>query len=537
MGALGTLGGRVAEFDLIGAHHADLRAREESFQHETDEDDEQGGKDVHFIQILARFVEGMSGLASGSPRFFRRQVLAALGWRRGLDPRLQRVWRGTRQHLDQDLGDAVGLDTLNGKSVGPDLDAGVFGGEFAEVVQHQAAEGADIINLELGLEAAVEVIEGHGPRQGKAVVRQLVEPVIIRLVRRRRDVAKDGAQQVTHGDNPGDTAILVHHQGKGLLALAEGGEEVGGGLGFGDEVRRAQQAFQGVSVLAQCLEVRREEIAGVEYADDIVAVFVINGHARLAAVAEDLQDFGAVGLHGHEGDVGPGRHEVVHALTAEIEDLIDVLGLGMVQGALADRHVGQGADHVLGDEVAPRALLADEKGGEKLRDDAYHPADGRDQAGELVDERALEGSEGDIVADGEDLGRDLPEYQEEGDHDEEVDEFILGAKEMDDHGRRNDRGGDVDELVANEDGDDESSGLAQDTFDEIDAAIAIGAHLFDLHLVEGEEGGFSAGKKARKAEQDNEDYQLDDECNVQGVSASFKLDVVEWNSDGVGWRG
>ena len=83
----------------------------------------------------------MSGLASGSRRIFRSQVLAAIGWRHGLDLGLQGVWRGARQHLDQDLGDAVGLDPLNGKSVGPDLDAGVFGGEFAEVVQHQMEDG------------------------------------------------------------------------------------------------------------------------------------------------------------------------------------------------------------------------------------------------------------------------------------------------------------------------------------------------------------------------------------------------------------
>ena len=274
-------------------------------------------------------------------------------------------------------------------------------------------------------------------------------------------------------------------------------------------------------VRAQVVDIDRQQVAGVEDADDVVAVIVIDGHARLAAVAEGRQDFAARGLHGDEGDVGPGRHEVVDPLTTEIKDLVNVLGLGMVQGTLANRHVGQGADHVLGDDVALGALLADDEGGEKLGHNAYHPAQGRDHAGKLVDGPTLVSGEGDIIADGQHLGRDLPEYQQEGNHDEEVDEFVIRAKKLDHHGRGNDRGGDVDEFVADEDGDDEAPGLAQQALDEIHAAIAIRAHLFDLGLVEGKEGGFGAGKKARKAEQDNENDQLDDECNVQGGSASL----------------
>ena len=47
LGALGALGGLVAQLDLIGADHADLGAGEKAFQQEAEQDDEQGGGDVH----------------------------------------------------------------------------------------------------------------------------------------------------------------------------------------------------------------------------------------------------------------------------------------------------------------------------------------------------------------------------------------------------------------------------------------------------------------------------------------------------------
>jgi hypothetical protein len=121
---------------------------------------------------------------------------------------------------------------------------------------------------------------------------------------------------------------------------------------------------------------------------------------------------------------------------------------------------------------------------------------GRIQPGEQINRAALGRGEGDVVADGEGLGGDLAEQQKHRNHDEQVHPLVLRPEYMDDGRRRNHRGGNVDQLVADEDGDDQAPGLAQHLPDQLEPRIAILAHLLQLHLIEREQAGFGARKKS-----------------------------------------
>ena len=52
---------------------------------------------------------------------------------------------------------------------------------------------------------------------------------------------------------------------------------------------------------------------------------------------------------------------------AEIEYLLDVLGLVTIQGAFPQRLPGQNSNHVFGDDIAAGALLADDEGDDSVR--------------------------------------------------------------------------------------------------------------------------------------------------------------------------
>jgi len=47
----------------------------------------------------------------------------------------------------------------------------------------------------------------------------------------------------------------------------------------GDEEGRAQQTLAVMPVLAQVVDIDRQQVTGVEDADDVVAVIIIDGHA------------------------------------------------------------------------------------------------------------------------------------------------------------------------------------------------------------------------------------------------------------------
>jgi hypothetical protein len=84
-----------------------------------------------------------------------------------------------------------------------------------------------------------------------------------------------------------------------------------------------------------------------------------------------------------------GPHDVAQRLAPEVEDLFDILRFLAVECAFANGVMDQGADHVLGDQIALRALLADDQRDEKFGDVADDLAQRRDQACEEGNRAAL----------------------------------------------------------------------------------------------------------------------------------------------------
>lgn len=71
--------------------------------------------------------------------------------------------------------------------------------------------------------------------------------------------------------------------------------------------------------------------------------------------------------------------------------------------------------------------------------------------------------------------------------------MVFRADQPDNGAGGNDRGGDIREIFTVQDGDDQASGLAQQTFYQADAWLVITLHLLELRGVEGEQVGFKTG--------------------------------------------
>ena len=249
-----------------------------------------------------------------------------------------------------------------------------------------------ITDLELGSESGVEIFDRRRTGQGKAVSRQLVHPILLRLVGRGGDIAEYCVQQIAHRYHAGHAAILVHDDRERPVAPAEAVEHVRCRFRFRYEKGFSQDPVQRSLVASQQGEIYLEEVARVQDTDDVVAVVLEHRHPGLPALTEDLYDFGTIGILRHEGDVRPRGHQILDGPVAKFEDVVDELRLHVVQGPFADRLVSQRADHVLGDDVARGAFGSDDQGGEPVGYRPHRPAQRGDQAREQVDGAALMGA-------------------------------------------------------------------------------------------------------------------------------------------------
>ncbi len=86
--------------------------------------------------------------------------------------------------------------------------------------------------------------------------------------------------------------------------------------------------------------------------DDVVPMFPVHRHTGLSILLEGLQNLRSGRVHRHEGNVCSGRHDVFDRFASKVEDVIDELGLNMVERSFADRFVSEGTNHVLGHDIA-----------------------------------------------------------------------------------------------------------------------------------------------------------------------------------------
>lgn len=124
----------------------------------------------------------------------------------------------------------------------PENDCGALRRQLPVFVQKQTANGLRLRVVEVVAKFLVELLDGHTALHSVAAIGELFELGFFHhLVGRTPNVAENTFQQVLHADQPGDATVLVHRQGKGLLALAKGVEQLDGRLGLRHEIGLSQQ--------------------------------------------------------------------------------------------------------------------------------------------------------------------------------------------------------------------------------------------------------------------------------------------------------
>ncbi len=125
------------------------------------------------------------------------------------------------------------------------------------------------------------------------------------------DVADDLLDDVLERDEALHLAIFVDHDGEVALALEEGVELVRNGARVRHEPRRQQYILDVdlrriAIVLLKC----REEVLGVENANDVVRRVLPNRDPRVAALQNGVDDILRVFLDVEHGHLGAVNHDV-----------------------------------------------------------------------------------------------------------------------------------------------------------------------------------------------------------------------------------
>ena len=302
------------------------------------------------------------------------------------------------------------------------------------------------------------------------------------------DLAHQLLHDVLHGDNALGAAVLVHHHGHvGLFHLERAQQMVHPGVG-GGVVDGGDTALQ----------VRLAPVAGgvevlfVDHAHNVIQAVLIHRQAGVAALGEHGAHLVHGGVPGHGGDLHAGGKDIAHLQVAELDGRADQLALVLVQTALVLRLRHHGDELLFGDarvvggadDTAEQALPLGEQEVQRRQHRQQHPQQrGRGHGKGL----------GALLGDG--LGGYLAEdqhghRQHHGGHGGAV---ALAHQIREEHGAHG-GGGDVDDVVADEDGGEQAVIVLRHAQRQRRAAVSCFRLALEADLVEAGKGGLRGGE-------------------------------------------
>jgi hypothetical protein len=230
--------------------------------------------------------------------------------------------------------------------------------------------------------------------------------------------------------------------------------------------------------------------------------------------AEALDQFVDRQVAVEEADARAGGHDPRDVGFGRFEHLVDQHPFRRLDdaGFLA---VGHQRPQLVGlEDVLAPDVLADDEGRDAVGDHAHDVAQGGDDEDPLGQEAGRQQRrELDRKIDGDRLRRHLAEQQQQRHHHHDVDPagVFLAEGGHQDHGHVG-RGGDVDQLVAAEQRDDQSPRLVEHGVNALGMRIARIAQFLQVDPAERKKRRFRAGEKGRHAEQaaldQNADHQF-----------------------------
>ena len=304
------------------------------------------------------------------------------------------------------------------------------------------------------------------------------------------DLAHQLLQDVLHGDDAAGAAVLIHHHGHVGLGLLELGEEMADGLALQGEDHGGEELREGLlrDALADV------EVLLVEDAQDIVDAVPVDDEAGVAGLSEEPRNLLPAGLQGDGRQVHPVDEDVPGLPVRELDGVFQQLPLAVVDAALLLDLLHQHQKFRLG-EAALRPQP--EKAGEQalpLGEEEVQRGEGPHQKAQ---HRGGEAGEALGAVPCHAFGRDLAEDQHRQRHHHGGEGGARVPEAVDEEQRAQGGGGDVHDIVADEDGGDQAVILAVEPQGQLRPAISLlrqgphfgGAQGGESRLRGGEVGG------------------------------------------------
>ncbi len=238
---------------------------------------------------------------------------------------------------DEDLADAPPVGRLDRERQPVELDGVARRRDPTDTVVDEAADRVVlllVLQLELDVEQLAELVDVRPPVDARLVVgepddHRLLDVVLV------LDLADDLLEQVLDRDEAGRAAVLVEDDRDVDLPALELVEQVVDRHRLGHEDRRAQERPEGGPGRGVGLQVR-QEVLGVEDADDLVDRLLVDRDPRVALLDDEVDRLLERRVRPDPGDRDARDHDLVDAPLAELDDRVDhLLLLGLEDALLA----------------------------------------------------------------------------------------------------------------------------------------------------------------------------------------------------------
>ena len=228
----------------------------------------------------------------------------------------------------------------------------------AEMLGEQAADGVDVVVLELDAQPLGQLVDVQPGAHPQRAVRQLLDQGGLHVVL-VGDLADDLLEHVLDGDQSGRAAVLVDDdRDVGLLRLHLA-QQLVDRLALGHEDRRPHDRLDLLDRLAVAVHVgAADQVLEVGDAEHVVGALADDRDAAEAAAQGERERLaqGLVALD--EDDVGARHHHLAHDGVAELEDRVDHRPLAVLDELVLLGQVDQLAQLGLGRERPVAEALA-----------------------------------------------------------------------------------------------------------------------------------------------------------------------------------
>ena len=251
-------------------------------------------------------------------------------------------------------------------------------GQPPEVVGDEAADGDEIVLGQLDVEELLELLDLGRPGHGE-IERAVLDDLGLLRVVLVLDLADDLLDDVLHGHQAGDAAVLVDDDGHLRLDLLELAQEVRDGHGLGDEGDGPDEGLDGLELVLVVGVL--EDVLGHDDPLHVVEPVLVDGDPRVLLLDDEVLEIVDGRVLADADHVEPGRHDLPDDRVAELDDAPEQLVLALVDDALLGRLVDERLDLLFRGLPVLLLLLALLLPGDELA------GDGEQGEGEDADER------------------------------------------------------------------------------------------------------------------------------------------------------